>query len=739
MEILRFTTKARKWTEALPLGNGKTGIMLYGNTPKDNIFVNDTSLWSGYPKDRNNPDSKVFLDKVRQLIFDKKYFAAEKLCMEKMRGDYSEAFLPLGKIVINYNGLSNEIVTRQLDLSSAIFTGKGKEYLIECFANHPKKVVCYKFAGIDKINAEIKLTSKIKNRVEVADGISLVGQAPDYVAPNYDKSNMHPVIYKEKKGMAFALRVEAVCNGRLEYTSRSIKIHNASEFTLFFTTATGFESFDRMPSVDIERAEAECRNVLTAAGKDYEELKTEHIKDYRAIYEKNSFSLYSDANAAVSSLLDTARKGAADNGLIELMYNYGKYLLIASSRKGSQAANLQGIWNKDLRPAWSSNYTVNINTQMNYWHLTKSNLMECAEPFINLVYEVMLNGKATAAVNYGCRGFCCNHNVDIWRKTSPVKGTVNYMYAPLCGAWLANEAFGHFKNGRLTDYADKVKEITVEAVKFVNDYLIEYDGRYVICPSTSPEAMFFTGGKRSGISMATAFDMSVVKQLFVNYLSLEIDGDLTDEIKNKLDKLYPLKSGNSGVREFFDDAEITEKGHRHFSPLYAAYPGNTVKYYKDKEQIEWIKKLFGIRIAGSKNHIGWSACWAICLAAGLHDSKQAETIINSFFKNSVFNNLFDAHYPDIFQIDGNFGFVAAINETLVYYENGIAELLPAILKGWERGSVNGYVIDGKVICFSWENGKVVSIESDSPIKVLNKNLAALVQKSANVQIVENME
>ena len=326
-------------------------------------------------------------------------------------------------------------------------------------------------------------------------------------------------------------------------------------------------------------------------------------------------------------------------------------------------------------------------------------------------------------INYGCRGFACNHNVDLWRKTPPVKGTANYMFAPLCGVWLSNEIYSHYKNGFLEDYTDKIKEIVTKSARFACDFLVMHDGKYVICPSAAPENVFSHNGKGCKLNYASAFDMGLVRQAFQNALELSDDNDLKAEIKEKAPLLYPFKEGKNGICEWHTDYDTPEKGHRHFSPLYAFYPADVIGFYGNKEQTEWIKKLFHYRIDNSGQHIGWSAAWAICLGARLREKETVQKVIRSMLAHSVFKNLFCVHPPFYFQIDGNLGFVAGINEMLITEENGIVELIPALPDNFGKsGEVSNMVVNGAKISFKWQNGLITEIHSNKPVKILNKHL-----------------
>lgn len=738
MQTIKYTKAAKTWREALPLGNGYMGLMIYGSLKKERLCFNDGTLWSGYPKDYNSKVSLDNLENVRKLIFEGKNAEADALCEEKMTGFYSEAFMPLGEISLKFRGIDKACYSRSLDLSNAVHTVKSKGCTAEAFSSYPDKISVYRIKTDKPFSVKIKAKSKLKYEVGTEENnLFLFGNAPDYAAPNYLRTELHPIRYNDKKGMAFCLQTQVQTNGKICRNSNHIKVKNATELTLYFATATGFNGFDKMPETSRNEVKQKCKALLNSVSKDYDTLKTNHIDDYSSLYNNQHISFNCDNDTNADTLLKSVKNGNDEKALTELLYNFGKYMIISGSRNGGQALNLQGIWNNSVRPPWSSNYTVNINTEMNYWGASRSGLSDCIEPLINMVYETMQNGRKTAKINYGCHGFACNHNVDLWRKTPPVKGDANYMFAPLCGVWLSNEIYAHYKNGFLEDYTGKIKEIVTESARFACDFLVMHDGKYVICPSASPENVFTHNGKTCKLNFASAFDMGLVRQAFQNALELSDDNELKAEIKEKTPLLYPFKEGKNGICEWHKDYETPEPGHRHFSPLYAFYPANVIGFYSNKNQIEWVRNLFKARTNNSTQYIGWSAAWAICLSARLREKETAQKVIRSMLTHSVFKNLFCVHPPFYFQIDGNLGFVAGINEMLITEENGIVELTPALPDNFGKsGEVRNMVVNGVKISFKWQNGLVTEIYSDKPVKILNKHLQSELITNENISIEE---
>lgn len=740
MHNIWYKKSAQNWREALPIGNGFTGVMVYGSSKKERLCFNDGELWSGYPKNYNAADSFDNLEKVRKLIFEGRNSEADALCEDKLKGFYSETFLPLGDVLFDFSKTDRNIIARSLDLSTGIHTVKSNGFKSEIFSSNPDRVTVYRIKADKRFSVKMKAKSKLHHSVRTDGGcLMLYGNAPDYAAPNYLRTELFPIKYNEKKGMAFCLCAQIFTDGMLISRKHSLKIAGASEVTVYFATATGFNGFDKMPCTDTNAVIKKCRLHLNRVEKSYDVLKQRHMNDFSRLYTQQSISFHKDEDIPTDELLNAVKKGADEKAFCELLYNYGKYMIISGSRKGGQPLNLQGIWNHAVRPPWSSNYTVNINTQMNYWGASRAGLSESIEPLLQMVYEALQNGRKTAEINYGCRGFACNHNVDIWRKTPPVQGDANYMFAPLCGVWLANEIFAHYKNGFLNDYTDKVKGIVTESAKFANDYLILHNGQYVVCPSASPENVFVNNGKRCKLDYASAFDMGLVKQAFKNAVEISDDVNLKNEIAEKLPKLYPFRQGENGICEWHKNYDTPEKGHRHFSPLYAFYPADIIGYYADREKTEWIKQLFHYRTNHSNQYIGWSAAWAICIAARLREGEAVQKIIRSMLNHSVFKNLFCVHPPFYFQIDGNLGFVAGINEMLLTEEGETVELLPALPENFAlSGAVKDMVVNGVKISFEWKNGAVVTIHADKSVKILAKHISDNALIDNTVEIVPSL-
>lgn len=733
MSKLIYYKPAKRWKEALPLGNGKTGAMVYGGIRKDIVALNDSTLWSGYPCNYNNPESAESLDKARKLIFEGKYTEASAFVAKKMRGEYGESYLPLADVVIRVNSFKNSDYKRVLDLESGIHYIKNGDDSREAFVSYPASMMFYKMNFKKPRCITISMAAALKSKCKTfGSGLLISGNAPSNVVPNYVAGELNPIKYSDKNGMAFAAIAVPISDGKVVCFKNKIKIYDATYLILKIASETGFKSFDEMPSTDTSLCEQILKDRAFACDVDYENEKNRHISDYQALFSKQKFDIFGEEEDVKTLLKNYGKVGGDDRYLENLFYNYGKYLIVSGSRD-SQPLNLQGMWNKSTRPPWSSNLTTNINYEMNYWGAAGSNLGACLQPFYKTLAEICQNGKKTAIVNFGANGFCCNHNVDIWRMTSPVRGNPAYMYSPLCGVFIANDAYAH----SVTENGTAIKEVAAiveEACKFCLDYLTEFNGKLVTCPSTSPEAEFYFDGKRAALGYASAFDTGIIMQCFENTLQSSDDGNLKKRVAEAMDKLYGFVHTSTGINEWQDDKQIVEKGHRHFSPLYALYPAKIIGYYKGGVLLKWAKELFDYRIANSRNNIGWNAAWAICISARLHDAERAYYFVKKSLKKSVFPNLFGYHPPSYFQIDGNLGYVAGVNEMLFYEEDGIIDLLPAVPQKWFDGDVSGHKINGVTISIKWRGGEVTSIIADKAIKINGGNIA----KDAvlkNVQIV----
>lgn len=707
--MLWYEKSAERWEESLPIGNGSLGAMILGGAEEEILGLNEESVWSGYYKDKNNAKAADCLEEVRSLVFSGKNKEAERLIQNNMLGEYNESYLPLGNLKLKFaygsgKGGKAEGYRRQLDLENAVaqvsYTCNEVHYQREYFASYPAKAI-FVLLTADKpvMDFTISFISQLCLAVSAEDGaLQVTGRCPEHVDPSYLPEREGSVV-QGTKGMQVNAEFRVVsCDGQVREEGEMLHVSGASRCLLMLSA---------------------MRQPVLPDNMDYEALKAAHIQDYRSIYDKVELYLGEQKDLPTEERLELLKKGEEDNGLYGLFFQYGRYLLIASSREGSLPANLQGIWSWELRAPWSSNWTININTQMNYWYALSCNLEECLEPYIRFVERVSEEGKKTAAVNYHCRGSVAHHNVDYWGNTSPVgvpqgekageDGCVNWAFWPMGGAWLTQEIFRAYEYSGDEEYLkNTAAPIIREAALFLNDWLVEYQGEWVTCPSTSPENQFrLPDGQITGLTYASAMDMAIVKEVFTHYCRIcEILGtqdELYREICGKMPRLAPFRTGSFGqLLEWHEEYEEPEPGHRHASHLYGLFPAEV--FAGDAKLTEACRVSLMHRLENGGGHTGWSCAWIINLFAVLKDGEKAYEYLRTLLTRSTYPNLWDAHPP--FQIDGNFGGTAGIANMLVQDRGGSVTLLPALPAQFKEGYVKGLCIKGrKCVDISWKDGK----------------------------------
>ncbi|SFI12330.1 alpha-L-fucosidase 2 [Lachnospiraceae bacterium NLAE-zl-G231] len=707
--MLWYEKSAERWEESLPIGNGSLGAMILGGAEEEILGLNEESVWSGYYKDKNNAKAADCLEEVRSLVFSGKNKEAERLIQNNMLGEYNESYLPLGNLKLKFAYGSGkegkaEGYRRQLDLENAVaqvsYTCNEVHYQREYFASYPAKAI-FVLLTADKpvMDFTVSFISQLCLAVSAEDGaLQVTGRCPEHVDPSYLPEREGSVV-QGTKGMQVNAEFRVVsCDGQVREEGEMLHVSGASRCLLMLSA---------------------MRQPVLPDNMDYEALKAAHIQDYRSIYDKVELYLGEQKDLPTEERLELLKKGEEDNGLYGLFFQYGRYLLIASSREGSLPANLQGIWSWELRAPWSSNWTININTQMNYWHALSCNLEECLEPYIRFVERVSEEGKKTAAVNYHCRGSVAHHNVDYWGNTSPVgvpqgekageDGCVNWAFWPMGGAWLTQEIFRAYEYSGDEEYLkNTAAPIIREAALFLNDWLVEYQGEWVTCPSTSPENQFrLPDGQITGLTYASAMDMAIVKEVFTHYCRIcEILGtqdELYREICGKMPRLAPFRTGSFGqLLEWHEEYEEPEPGHRHASHLYGLFPAEV--FAGDAKLTEACRVSLMHRLENGGGHTGWSCAWIINLFAVLKDGEKAYEYLRTLLTRSTYPNLWDAHPP--FQIDGNFGGTAGIANMLVQDRGGSVTLLPALPAQFKEGYVKGLCIKGrKCVDISWKDGK----------------------------------
>lgn len=731
-----YKQPAKDWKGCIPIGNGRLGGMVFGGIFEDKIYLNEESIWSGCTKKKETDEKKKFeskyLERVRKAVLEEEYIQAEEILEKHLLGEFTESYLPLGVLHINIPIADEEKeegeqlyqgYERELDLSKGIVKADAKTSVgavhKEYFCSYPDQCIVIRIEAeniLPKVN--ISLESELKKSViaeQEKKEVKYNLQCPEHVDPNYVESKM-PVIWGEN-GKKFSAYVSVLETDGIVDNENEITIQKARTITIAVTAVKNSRILEK-----------------------YEVLREKHIEDYQKLYNRVELYLGEQPEIPTDERLQLLRMGKKDNALYALYFQYGRYLLMSSSRgKDGLPATLQGIWSWEMQPPWSSNWTTNINVQMNYWPVWKCNLPECIEPYLGWMKQLANAGRETADKYFGCRGYSINHNVDGGYASNPVgipyggekshDGAGEYAWFPLAGVWLCQEVWRAYEYQPNQELLQKIIVPLLEgSVRFCLDWLMPYGEYYVTNPSTSPEHRFENPkikGDYRAVSMASTIDMSLIKEIFINYrkavecVEKEQRTRTMEELLGEIDevepKLYPFCIGKDGrLQEWYKDFKEKEEGHRHLSHLYGLFPGEL--FCGNKQLTEAARKSLEYRMRNGSGNTGWSCAWAAELYAVLGDGEKAFSYLEKLLKESTYDNLWDAHPPLFFQIDGNFGGISAIADMLVQDRGGEVKILPALPEEWKDGYVKGLRIKGnKVIDIFWKNGELITYRVNNQV------------------------